>query len=437
MARRNRFAICLGISDDGPLKPLRRCGLRQRKARPLFPPVKNQQVRHGVAIRSVLSCNGPVELRRRRFQSNAGQSGAPVDDLIDLAANGVSLAVREMCCRIATDSGSFARAAANLSRLAQVRMSDEKLRQLAESEGRAVLAWHEHEQLELDFNAGKCLTDQTGDGSICSRIYVGIDGFMVPMVTDAEAGKRRENAVARRKKLKREKGVRRQKLKRRHGADQRYKEMKLVTIYDQYKAHRLVRATRLGVKQAGRLLRDMSADVRLKSAHQVVAVTDGAEWIARLIDANLPAKTTVILDYFHASQHVHQTRRALYGEDNAQGDQWSEKVLETLSKGNWQDLWQLLLQTRSKLRSKTKRKAADDLMGYLLERRKKIDYASFRAAGYDIGSGPTESMCKSLSRRMKGIGMRWTGKNAEAMIALEGLHQSDLWPNYWETRLAA
>lgn len=360
-----------------------------------------------------------------------------MDDLIDLAASGVSLAVREMCCRIAVDSGSFARAAANLNRLAQVQMSDEKLRQLAEGEGRAVLSWQEHEQLEFDFDAGKCLTDQTGDGSIHSRIYVGIDGFMVPMVTDAEAGRRHEKAVLRRKTHKRKPGVRRQKLKRRPGADQRYKEMKLVTIYDQYKSQRLVRATRLGVKQAGRLVRDMSADVKLKSADEVVAIADGAEWIARLIDANLPVKTTVILDYFHASQHVHQARRTLFGEESSDGEQWSQNVLETLSKGGWQDLWELLLQTRCRLRSKTKRKAADDLMSYLLERRKKVDYASFRAVGYDIGSGPTESMCKSLSRRMKGIGMRWTGKNAEAIIALESLHQSDLWPNYWKTRLAA
>jgi hypothetical protein len=371
------------------------------------------------------------------LENPSGGTDVPVDELIDLAACGVSLAVREMCCRIATDSASFSRAAANLERLAQVRLSDEKLRQLAESEGRAVLAWHEHEQLEFDFDAGKCLTDQTSDGSIRSRIYVGVDGFMVPMVTDAEAGRRYEKAVARRKGRKRKKGVRRQKLKRRQGADQRYKEMKLVTVYDQCKSRRLVRATRLGVKQAGRLLRDMSADVRLKSAAQVVAVTDGAEWIARLLDANLPAKTTVILDYFHASQHVHQARRMLFGEENAQGDRWSENVLETMSKGKWQDLWELLLQTRSKLRSKTKRKAADDLMSYLLQRRGKVDYASFRSAGFDIGSGPTESMCKSLSRRMKGIGMRWTGRNAEAMIALESLHQSALWPNYWSTRLTA
>ena len=54
-----------------------------------------------------------------------------MDELIDVAGAGVSLAVREMCCRLATDSGSFARAAGNLQRLAQVKLSDEKLRQLA------------------------------------------------------------------------------------------------------------------------------------------------------------------------------------------------------------------------------------------------------------------------------------------------------------------
>jgi len=378
-----------------------------------------------------------MELRRRRFENDRGGTDVPVDDWIDLAASGVSLAVREMCCRIATDSGSFTRAAANLDRLAQVRLSDEKLRQLAESEGRAVLAWHEHEQLEFDFEPRKCLTDQTCDGAVQSRMYVGVDGFMLPMVSDAEMGKRFAKAVARRRTLQRHKGVRRAKLRRRSGADQRYKEMKLVTIYDQDKTRRLVRATRSGVKQAGRLLRDMSADVKLRSADQIVAVTDGAEWIAGLLEANLPAKSTVILDYFHASQHVHQTRRTLFGDENTDGDTWAAGLLAALSQSRWEDGWEMLVQTRSTLRSPAKRKSADDLMRYLLERKHKVDYASFRAAGYDIGSGPTESMCKSLSRRMKGIGMRWTGKNAESMVALESLHQSNLWPSYWSTRLAA
>ena len=85
------------------------------------------------------------------------------------------------------------------SRLAQLKLSDEKLQQLAEAEGGEVLRWQEQEQLELDFNAAACLTDQTSDGSITSRIYVGIDGFMLPMVSDAERGKRFDQAKARRR----------------------------------------------------------------------------------------------------------------------------------------------------------------------------------------------------------------------------------------------
>jgi hypothetical protein len=360
-----------------------------------------------------------------------------VDDLIDLAACGVSLAVREMCCRIATDSGSFTRAAANLDRLAQLKLSDEKLRRLTEAQGKAVLAWQEHGQLELDFDARQCLTNRTPDGSIQSRVYVGIDGFMLPMVTDAEMGKRFEKARARRGGQKRKRGVRRGKLSRRRGADQRYKEMKLVTMYDQPKDHRLVRATRLGVKQARGLLRQMSADVGLRLATQIVALTDGAEWISRLIEANLPDHTTVILDFYHAAQHIHRARRTVFGEHEAEGNDWSDQLLGHLLKGGFEEGWELMAKTRSALRSKPKRRAMDELMRYLLGRKGKVNYAGFREAGLDIGSGPTESMCKSLSRRMKGVGMRWSPRNAESMVALEALHQSGLWPQYWSTRLAA
>jgi hypothetical protein len=45
-------------------------------------------------------------------------------------------------------------------------------------------------------------------------------------------------------------------------------------------------------------------------------------------------------------------------------------------------------------------------------------------------------MCKSLSRRMKGTGMRCSASNAESMVALEALQQSNLWPRYWLTWLA-
>lgn len=388
----------------------------------------------------MLSCLGRVELRRRRFETPDGTTGAPVDDLVDAAGAGVSLAAREMCCRVAVDSGSFARAAANLRRLAGLTLSDEKLRQVVQAEGRAVLAWQDQGQLELDFDAGAWVTGETGEGATATttRAYVGIDGFLLPMVTDAEAGRRHDAAVARRKTRPRRRGVRRPKLTRRAGADQRYKELKLVTIYDQDKTRRLARATRGGVRKAGRMLRQMAGDVRLKRAAQVAAVTDGAEWIARLVDDHLPRDaTTAILDYYHASQHVHQARRAAFGESGPDGVAWAERVLEQLRTRPFDEAWQTLLDTRARLRAKAKRAALDDLMRYLGQRRARVDYARFGAAGMDIGSGPTESMCKSLSRRMKGVGMRWTAANAESMVALEALHQSDLWSAYWSSRLVA
>src|SRR5438093_641992 len=166
--------MCWVSSDEPPTKRRCRCGLRRPRPRPIFPPVKRGLAHHGIAVRSALTCNGHVQVRRRRYENIDGSTATLTDELIDLADCGVSL-------------------------------------------------------------------------------------------------------EARRKGLKRSKGLRRHQLRRGRGADQRYKEMKLVTMYDQEKEHRLVRATRSGVKRAGRMLRDMSADCRLRRAQEVAAVTDGAE----------------------------------------------------------------------------------------------------------------------------------------------------------------
>lgn len=384
----------------------------------------------------MVTVNGRVEIRRRRYENPGGGTEAPVDDLMDLASSAVSLAAREICCRLGTDSASFKRAAENLSRIGQINLSDEKLRQVVESEGRSVVAWQDHDQLELDFDAAACRTERTADGRAVSRVYVGIDGFMLPMVTEGEKQKRWVKAKGRRRTLKRRKGARRRPLKAAKGADQRYKEFKLVTMYDQDQAHKYVRVTRKGPKQAGRMLRAMAEDVRLRRCDQIAAVADGAEWIAALVGENLPKqKTTAVLDFYHAAEHVHQARREVFGPSDSEGEQWAGELIRLLLENPFEDCWERLVQTRSRVRSPGRRRALDGLMQYLLSRKEKVDYTRFRAMGLKIGSGPTESACKSESRRLKGVGMRWNADNAQAMTALEALHQSNLWPIYWKSRL--
>jgi hypothetical protein len=60
----------------------------------------------------------------------------------------------------------------------------------------------------------------------------------------------------------------------------------------------------------------------------------------------------------------------------------------------------------------------------------------FLEQGRQIGSGPTESMCKATRQRVKGRGMRWDADNAEALMAIEALEQSGCWQAYWDSLLA-
>ena len=46
-----------------------------------------------------------------------------------------------------------------------------------------------------------------------------------------------------------------------------------------------------------------------------------------------------------------------------------------------------------------------------------------------------EATCKTLTARLKGSGMRWDSDNAEAIMALEALTQSDQWDLYWKSQL--
>jgi hypothetical protein len=56
--------------------------------------------------------------------------------------------------------------------------------------------------------------------------------------------------------------------------------------------------------------------------------------------------------------------------------------------------------------------------------------------GWQIGSGPTEAICKTTTARLKRCGMRCDADNADpGAPGLAGLEQSDQWKLYRQTRL--
>ncbi len=370
-----------------------------------------------------------------RYYDPLGGSDALIDRLIDEAGRSITLGVTELACRLAIDSASFERAAGNLLRAAGLSISEESLRKLVEHEGKLLLAAQQAEQLELDFTASDCRTTDTPDGREATRVYAGSDGVKVPIITDAEKQTRRADAVQRRKHLPRRRGLRRRPLPAaRKGADQAYKEFKIVTYYDQHHEHRWVRATRKGHAAAGKLMRQGAAALRLRAADEKVAVVDGAEWIRGQLRRNVPYLDTMVLDFYHLAEHVHAARRVVFGEEGAAGKTWAEQLLHGVKHDGYEPFWSTLVQTRSGLRSPGKRAAMDALMHYVAQRREMLDYARCQRMGWDIGSGSTESMCKALTRRLKQRGMRWDADNAEAIMALETLEQSAAWPAWRRCR---
>ncbi len=358
-----------------------------------------------------------------------------MDRLIDEADRLITLGVTELACRLAIDSASFERAAGNLLRAAGLSISEESLRQLVEREGKLLLKAQQGEQLELDFAASDCKTTDTPDGHETTRVYAGSDGVKVPIITDVEKRKRRDQAVERRRHLPRRRGVRRGALPAaRKGADQSYKEFKIVTYYDQHGQRRWVRATRKDHRVAGKLMRQGAAQLRLRAAGERIAIVDGAEWIRSQLQRNVPCLDAMVLDFYHLAEHVHAARRVVFGEEDESGKTWAQQLLHAIKHEGYQPFWSKLSETRGGVRSPARRAAMDALMHYVAERREMLNYVRCQTMGWDIGSGSTESMCKALTRRLKQRGMRWDADNAEAIMALETLEQTAGWPAWRRCR---
>lgn len=379
-------------------------------------------------------------MARRRWhvpgRGNRGLSVTPADAWLDAAERTVSLGARELCCLLNGSTSSFARAADALKRAGGVSISPEKLREVVEAEGRRVLEAKESAALPPGWAACDCKV-KTPRGREVSRVYLGADGFMAPLVTDAEKQNRRKNTVRTRRR-RRSSAPKLPPLRaRRRGAEQRYQEFKAVLFYDQDLSRRLVSVTRGGATEAGRIMRRDAAHIGFARADERVGNIDGGPWIINQIRRRSMPMTAVGLDFYHLAENVHRSARLTFGEADKTGLDWVARTLHAAKHRGYGALSQRLRDWRGKWRAATKRKEADRLTHYVSDRREMIRYPWFLANGWRISSGPTESQCRVVPARVKGPGKRWDADNAEAVMALEAVHQSDQWHTYWTTCTAA
>lgn len=377
----------------------------------------------------VLTADGEITLNRSYFWAKGGDGVFPADASAGIDDGRVSPGAREILCRLGMVE-DFRRAAEDATRIGNVPVGRDKLRQLVESEAAAVKQARDDNVLTASWTSADARINPAAAESP-TRVYLGVDGVMVPTVTQQEKDKRRKTqGIRRQQRSASGVGNARQLPPPRPGSDERFKEMKIGLFYDQPKNHRHAFVTEADSEAFGPLLKTHAAQVAFEEADESISLTDGAKWIAGQICRMLLLIKVMMLDFYHLSEHVHAAAKCCFGE-SPQAGQWAAARLTDFKQLSVTPVLAAIDTLSKTIRAPAKREALRKLRNYIVNRLDLLAYPSAIANGQDIGSGPTEATCKTLTLRLKRSGMKWDRDHAAALMNLTAMYDSGQSRTYW------
>jgi hypothetical protein len=164
----------------------------------------------------------------------------------------------------------------------------------------------------------------------------------------------------------------------------------------------------------------------LGRAKWILVVGDGSAWIGN-VAADRWANAQEVLDFYHASEHLWELGRALYGEVGAKG--WVEARLHELRHGHEQAFLAQIAHLKAPRGEAGKTVRQEQ--SYFAHQAQRLNYQEIADRGWPIGSGAVESACGGKQGRFKRRGQFWTKaglRNLEALIeARENKHWEELW----------
>jgi len=159
----------------------------------------------------------------------------------------------------------------------------------------------------------------------------------------------------------------------------------------------------------------------------LVFINDGAKWIWKNIEAYYP-ESTQILDYFHCKEHVSQFAKEYYSKNKKKGKDFLDQIMDDLMNKRVSEAINTIENLVTKaIKIKTHR---NNLVNYLTNNKKRIDYGTFKEKGLLIGSGPIEAAHRDvIQKRLKLSGQRWTIPGAQQIVNLRVYQKSNKWDN--------
>ena len=371
---------------------------------------------HSVRPKQLLTALGPVEFARAYYvcpDCHRGQS--PRDRVLEVEGQECSPGVQRMLAVVGSES-SFQQGRAQLALLAGVEVTAKCVERQAEALGAAIEAQAQQEigrakQLELP--------------AVCTPavpiLYIEMDGTGVPVVKAETAG--RAGKIP--------------------GQPAHTREVKLGCVFTQTATDADGRPVRApdsttyvaaieSAEEFGLRLYTEAWRRGWSSAGKKVAIGDGAPWIWNLVTQHFPG-TLQIVDLYHARQHLWELSAKLFPNQEKARQRWMARALKQLEQGKIEALVKTLraLHPGGEELARLVRNEAD----YFQRNASRMRYPAFRAQGLFVGSGVVEAACKTvIGARLKGSGMFWTVRGANAIIALRCCRLSGRFEDYWESR---
>jgi hypothetical protein len=192
----------------------------------------------------------------------------------------------------------------------------------------------------------------------------------------------------------------------------------------------------MSLPEIGGQLRRECQIVGVSQADVVIGLTDGGNGLEGcLLDAlaGLGPQIVFILDFYHVTEHLREFAK-LWIQDEELRRERVRNWCRTLKRRGGAALVEELLAVKISGAAPGIQESHYELLGYLRNNLHRMDYPTYIANGWQIGSGVIEAACKTVvGRRMKCSGMRWSERQTTPMCQLRALYRSspNLWADYW------
>jgi len=343
------------------------------------------------------------------------QGQIPRDGELDVVGTQYSPAVRRMMALVGSES-SFEHGCEQLEVLAAIEVTAKAVERQAEAIGEDLA---QREQVEI--RRAVQLELPVVIGPQIPVLYLEMDGTGVPMVTAETKGRVGKNP----------------------GEPARTREAKIGCVFTQTTTDEEGRPVRdegsttytgaiETAEEFGQRLYTEAWNRGWSRAEKKAVLADGAVWIWNLADQHFPGAIQIV-DIFHARQHVWELAAKLFAGDEDARKRWAGKLERRLDDGKIEQVVKTLREFPAPTAELAR--ILSNEADYFERNAERMRYPKFRAQGLFVGSGVIEAGCKTvIGVRLKGSGMFWTVRGANAIIALRCARLSARFEDYWASR---